>query len=69
MSTHNEFHGVIVRGERVTFVCCDCGLFIKHGEQRCQTIYHPCATEPEYEYVHAAGTGCKSLTTTATAKE
>lgn len=55
--SHNAFHGVIVRGERVTFVCCDCGLFIKHREQKTQMIYHPCATEPEY--VHRDGTGCK----------
>jgi hypothetical protein len=49
----SEFSGVIVRGNRTTFTCCACGLFIKHGEQEARVIpQFGEPHDPEYEFVH-----------------
>jgi hypothetical protein len=52
----SEFHGVVVRGNRVTYVCADCGRFIKNdqvGNRYIPQFGEP--GDPETEFYHANG--------------
>jgi hypothetical protein len=56
----SEFYGVVERPNgSVVYRCCDCGKFIKYGEETQRVIpQFGEPADPEYEFVHAKGFGC-----------
>jgi hypothetical protein len=49
----SEFHGCVIRGERVSFICCDCGRFMKYDDATTRVIpQYGEPSDPEWEYVH-----------------
>jgi len=60
-SKHNEFDGIVIgRNGSCTYRCCDCGKFIKRGEETGEVVYqYGEPHDPEYEMVHRPGFGCK----------
>jgi uncharacterized Zn finger protein len=49
----SDVHGVVkLRNGGVVLRCCDCGLFIRHGEETVRNVTGVMMIDPEWEYIH-----------------